>query len=47
MVDKNILSFEASQIMADKIQKIKETGGYVSKSEAIRDIVRKGLEVKQ
>jgi len=44
MTEKIILSFMASEKLATDIEKHEKRGGYVSRSDAIRDIVRKGLE---
>ena len=45
MPSENIVSFDAPEEMFHRINKHKEMGGFVSRSEAVRDIVRKGLEV--
>lgn len=47
MTEKNIVSFDAPELMLDRILHHKESGGYKSRSEAVRDLVRKGLEVKK
>lgn len=47
MPEKNIVSFDAPEKMLTRIEAHRETGGYKSRSEAVRDLVRKGLEVNE
>ncbi|WP_407356764.1 ribbon-helix-helix domain-containing protein [Methanolobus sp. WCC5] len=45
MTEKNIVSFDAPDQMFAKIEELKTHGGYKSRSEAVRDLVRKGMEM--